>query len=490
MSFLRRLFAPNVEKLKARGNVEGLVKALSYEKDNEVRRAAALALGDIGDTGAVGPLIAALKDGQWTVRSAAAWALGDIGDTGAVEPLIAALGDAKDVREAAVWALTRIGDERAVEPVARLLEDRKRDVRVAAAEALGKMGHARAAEPLLAAIEQAGSVRFAAGRFLQYSGHEHRQSAEAVRNAATRALARIGAPVVGPLITASKHRDEHVRQAAVGLLAEIGGEHSVEALIATLKDGDKHVRRSAVQVLGKIGDRRAVKPLALLLKDNDSDVRVDVVKALTRIGDAQAVKPLIAALRDSYRIVRLDASEALAKIGTPAVEPLVAALKDGHKHVREGAFQALAKTHWQPDRSEAGAAYWAAKYQWDRCVDIGAPAVEPLIRDLKAAPMSVQRDIAAALGKIGDRRAVSPLIGTIAEAESVMLSILNSAEEVFLSSMDDDRSHYHETVRKRMQESESAEEASQAAVQALKSITGQDFGQDAARWQQWWEEQQ
>jgi HEAT repeat protein len=27
------------------------------------------------------------------------------------------------------------------------------------------------------------------------------------------------------------------------------------------------------------------------------------------------------------------------------------------------------------------------------------------------------------------------------------------------------------------------------AVRALKAITGQDFGEDPARWQQWWEEQ-
>jgi hypothetical protein len=29
-----------------------------------------------------------------------------------------------------------------------------------------------------------------------------------------------------------------------------------------------------------------------------------------------------------------------------------------------------------------------------------------------------------------------------------------------------------------------------AAAWVLKEITGQDFGQDAAAWQQWWEEQQ
>lgn len=52
---------PNVEKLKAKGNVKGLIKALGYEKDATIRQAADEVLGEIGDTRAVEPLIAAIK---------------------------------------------------------------------------------------------------------------------------------------------------------------------------------------------------------------------------------------------------------------------------------------------------------------------------------------------------------------------------------------------------------------------------------------------
>jgi HEAT repeat protein len=52
---------------------------------------AASALGQIGDTGAVEPLIQALGDSDRTVRGNAAYALGQIGDTRAVQPLIKAL---------------------------------------------------------------------------------------------------------------------------------------------------------------------------------------------------------------------------------------------------------------------------------------------------------------------------------------------------------------------------------------------------------------
>jgi len=60
---------PNVEKLKERRNIKGLIKALKDE-DKNVRREAVSALGKIGDKRAVEPLIEALKDKDKNVREA------------------------------------------------------------------------------------------------------------------------------------------------------------------------------------------------------------------------------------------------------------------------------------------------------------------------------------------------------------------------------------------------------------------------------------
>ncbi len=50
----------------------------------------------------------------------------------------------------------------------------------------------------------------------------------------------------------------------------------------------------------------------------------------------------------------------------------------------------------------------------EKIVEIGSPAVEPLIKTLKNDPDDVARWVAAeALGNIGDNRAVDPLIGTL-----------------------------------------------------------------------------
>jgi hypothetical protein len=127
----------------------------------------------------------------------------------------------------------------------------------------------------------------------------------------------------------------------------------------------------------------AVKPLIAALKDENSDVRKAAADALVKIG-APAVEPLIAALKDENSDVRQAAAKALGKIGDPrAVEPLIAALKD--KDVRKAAAEALGRLGWEPAQDEMAGWYWMAKRDWDKCVALGALAVEPLIAALKDA---------------------------------------------------------------------------------------------------------
>src|SRR5674476_493575 len=144
---------PNVAKLKARGSVKGLLKALEYRDHSDVRKAAAEALGQIGDPGAVEVLAARLKDSNGSVRKVAVEALVKTG-VSAVDALATALEDrGLDARIAAAEALGRIGDPRAVKPLAAALKDRDRAVRIAAAETLREIGDPRAMERLAAALK-------------------------------------------------------------------------------------------------------------------------------------------------------------------------------------------------------------------------------------------------------------------------------------------------------------------------------------------------
>ena len=144
---------PDVAKLKANGDVKGLIKALGYEKDPDVCKAAEQAFAEIGAP-AVEPLIDAVKHERHSIRLRAAAALAWTGDARAVEPLMSALkDDDSEVRLIAALVLERIGDARAVEPLIDALKDEDKSVRVAVVHALGRVGDTRAAQPLLAALE-------------------------------------------------------------------------------------------------------------------------------------------------------------------------------------------------------------------------------------------------------------------------------------------------------------------------------------------------
>ena len=77
-----------------------MIASLRQDESPEVRKAAARALGSLGDRAAVEPLIAALADGGAGVLNAAARSLGLLGDRRAVQPLTAVL---EDLPEAARW---------------------------------------------------------------------------------------------------------------------------------------------------------------------------------------------------------------------------------------------------------------------------------------------------------------------------------------------------------------------------------------------------
>lgn len=67
----------DIEKMKERKDVSGLINALKNE-DSDVRKNAAFDLGGIGDKRAVEPLTQALKDKDESVQMAARMALDNI----------------------------------------------------------------------------------------------------------------------------------------------------------------------------------------------------------------------------------------------------------------------------------------------------------------------------------------------------------------------------------------------------------------------------
>lgn len=222
---------------------------------------------------------------------------------------------------------------------------------------------------------------------------------------------------------------------AVGYAAEdsgeIGNPRAVGPLIGLLTHEKKYLRfrSAAAEALGKIGDARAIEPLALALGDpyEEVDVRKAAAQALGAIGGARAVVPLIHAVKDKGPLtrkleaeyVRVAAAEALGQIGDPnAVGPLVDVImaEDVPYRVRNAVEAALAKLG-DAAESQLASALDGGSYSHRRhaaamaLARIGdTRAVEPLVDSLRYFAYGVQLDATVALGKLGDVRAVEPLI--------------------------------------------------------------------------------
>jgi HEAT repeat protein len=100
-------------------------------------------------------LISILQDNEGGARRAAAEALGGIGDARAINPLIAAFSSSdSETRREVVAALVKLNDTSAVSPLIQILKNpkEKRDLRLDAAWALGELGDARAKKSLLDAM--------------------------------------------------------------------------------------------------------------------------------------------------------------------------------------------------------------------------------------------------------------------------------------------------------------------------------------------------
>ncbi len=238
---------------------------------------------------------------------------------------------------------------------------------------------------------------------------------------------------VCPFVQAFKSQDEFVEIAleplikaleegksfAARALGKIGDGQAVEPLIKALSDEEGYFRNCVARALGKIGDARAVEPLIEALEDDHGDGSYGAAWALGKIGGARAVEALIEALGGEHwrslpygqnikTWLRAGAAKALGENGgARAVEPLIEALEDDDGDVRSSAAWALGT--------------------------IGKAAVEPLIKELEYEdsstphPWEVRMYAARALGKIGDGRAVEPLITALGDEDEYVCDAAKEA---------------------------------------------------------------
>ncbi len=162
-----------------------------------------------------------------------------------------------------------------------------------------------------------------------------------------------------------------------------------------------------------IGEQ-AVLPLMESLKNVDSVE--GPVMALGLIGDLRAGPPLLLIgqeQRNRNLVIRT-----FSKWGEQCIPILVPELTNPDDGIRQLVLDILDALNWNPAANEAGARFWIAKKRWDKCADIGSPAVKPLQEILEQKASGLKQSAIQTLGLIGSEEALNILLKTVSEPDA------------------------------------------------------------------------
>ena len=384
-------------------------------------------------------LIIVLQNGNDANRCFAAQALGNIGDSQAVKPMMRALHDEdEDVVMDAVTALGQIGT---AENVPDLMECYRihpvGDVKVAVVEALGRIAEKEKFdyEPLLNFLLEV------------VSGHGEDTHWEIddeewddwwdAQFKAIEALAKIGDSRAASAIVAALDEDEaqELNEVVFAALAKMG-KSGEKILIERLLSNDRIQRRYAAKHLAEVQTVKVRNALSKALADSDVQVCVAAAKSLAVHSDPAAQSLLLRVFQDSRSVVREQVLEVISQSDfTVPEKQLLNLLKDEDQLVR---LQALRTVAIQQNVELADQVYEALR---DPSLDVVAAAVEAMGKlayvkagSTVAALLSEQGlntelriKSAIALGTIGSEAELPTLLEMLKDPEqAVRLNSLNS----------------------------------------------------------------
>lgn len=300
--------------------VEGLLSKIG---NRSAEYNAVKILGSIKDSRAVDPLIALLERPRQVIN---------LDSYNKTFEASAELHN-RNMRRIAVWALGQIGGTRAVDPLIRKLEEDSDDqTRIFAAEGLGKIGDTRAVDSLLYCLrDKSQRLRSVSAHSLSRIGWKPGNEEESISFMAAKFIdsrnwaqecARIGESAVVPLTRMLQDRNssDKDREFAILSLAEIGSP-ATSALFSLLNDNA--FRKQAVAALDEVGwaPNKGEAGVIYWLAKGEWDKCVDIGEIavpllLKELGIAKLenVLQIISALE---RIGGTDVEEGIKRTGVP-----------------------------------------------------------------------------------------------------------------------------------------------------------------------------
>ncbi|MFC2158294.1 HEAT repeat domain-containing protein [Acidobacteriota bacterium] len=343
---------PNINKLKARNDVQALLKALDYRKNEETRYKAVEALGELREETVVELFLALLEDDDFKNREPIIEALGRIGDERAVPQLIHRIkNQGASSSPSEIAALLSIGIS-AADPLMELLRDKNTDTKdsITILNSLEKIDGESLSNDLLGLLDHGNpSLIPHLAEFLGRLG-EIRAIPHLVSILKSAPEDPGAARVVAVLKKLGWKPSDVQEEAALSLsernwdrLREIGNQ-SIEYLLPLLRKGRASEIVKAIKLLEKFGDERAVEPITSLLEDKRSEIAAASVRALGVLGTARAAEALVEKVMDSNDpMVSSEAEKALIRLGKSAVTLLIDQLHSSDTGERKKAVRILGR---------------------------------------------------------------------------------------------------------------------------------------------------
>jgi HEAT repeat protein len=291
---------------------------------------------------------------------------------------------------------------RNVDALLQVVEDADEYIRSSAVDALGEIADPKAVPALIKRLEDS-----------NFNNQEH----------AAAALAKIGDPrAVLPLVAHVRAATHHpqARQAAAKALIDLADAKAIPGLIDALQDKDGSTPRLALEVIAVIGEGRCVPAVIPLL----SDARFAYWAAITlgALRDPRATDALLHALaEDPKGSNRRTLIDALGKIGDGRAAPALLRLlsdPEAESETRNAAAVALKAMAWKPTDDTLRAQYLIALEQWDDLANLGWERVaQPLLNSLHVKSAKGRDKIVTALGAIGGPHAVDALLEALKDED-------------------------------------------------------------------------
>ncbi len=236
-------------------------------------------------------------------------------------------------------------------------------------------------------------------------------------------IGNIGITKIKPLLKIFEESDSCTRAKVAEALGKIGDQEAIKPLILHLNDNSYDVQAKVIGALGELGNTLAVTPLIKKLNSENKNVIWETIISLGKLRDREAIEPLIPFLDNPNPKIRLKVLDAFEKISDPSiVTNLLTTLEDDDPNIRAKTVEILGLIG---DKNISH--YLLKKLDDVQLVRLEAIRALGILRDPEALdklldllnnePINSKKEIILALGKIGNKKAVKPILELAEEAE-------------------------------------------------------------------------